>query len=331
MKPTRNLFASLLSLSVITLAGSHSAQAATRTWDGSTSGDWNEPTNWSGNSLPSANNDNASFAGAFGIGGTAITLGANQNTETLPISTATDFSLNDFTLTLASGDITRSATTSANALGLGTLNVATGSATEHPIRTKVALGANQTWSVTDIAQVLNATNEISGGFALTKAGNGNLTFTAANTYTGDTIIKAGTLELNGIASVLSTKIIVGDTGSNGAVLDVSGTTSNFEVTASQTLSGIGTINGGASTIQVNGTIAPGDVDRGNLASAGSINFANGSYTLVSQQLLVSYFGDSVNNSFTGGNDFVMVTVPEPSAALLGGLGALFLLRRRRNA
>jgi hypothetical protein len=51
----------------------------------------------------------------------------------------------------------------------------------------------------------------------------------------------------------------------------------------------------------------------------------------SKQFMVSYFGNSLTSSFTGGNDFVMQTVPEPSSALLGGLGALFLLRRRRSA
>jgi autotransporter-associated beta strand protein len=276
------------------------------------------------------------------------------------------------------------------------VTVDAGSATGHTIDTKVALGANQTWTVTDVAQVLNATNEISGGFSLTKAGNGNLTLTAANTYSGDTIIKAGTLKLDGIASVLSTKIIVGDTGSSGAKLDVSSTTSNFAVTTSQTLSGIGTIDGGASTIQVNGAIAPGDAIPGTLMSNGNIDFTNGSVLQIdlnsaaqydqlnvaggvsllgtlsvnasaytqnngdlfflvvndaaeaisgtfsnalegnivsfdSKQFMVSYFGNSLTSSFTGGNDFVMQTVPEPSSALLGGLGALFLLRRRRSA
>jgi len=35
------------------------------------------------------------------------------------------------------------------------------------------------------------------------------------------------------------------------------------------------------------------------------------------------------NSFTGGNDIALMAIPEPKAALLGGLGILLLLRRRR--
>ena len=48
--------------------------------------------------------------------------------------------------------------------------------------------------------------------------------------------------------------------------------------------------------------------------------------------IISYTanGDSLGSpSFTGGNDIALMAVPEPHAALLGGLGMLCLLRRRR--
>lgn len=44
---------------------------------------------------------------------------------------------------------------------------------------------------------------------------------------------------------------------------------------------------------------------------------------------ISYTGNSAGGTFTGGNDVVLMAVPEPRAALLGGLGMLLLLRRRR--
>ncbi|MCU0779029.1 MAG: hypothetical protein MUF86_15370, partial [Akkermansiaceae bacterium] len=55
------------------------------------------------------------------------------------------------------------------------------------------------------------------------------------------------------------------------------------------------------------------------------------YVFGGQDFQISYFGDYGTNSFTGGNDVVLMAVPEPGAALLGGLGTLLLLRRRRAA
>lgn len=45
--------------------------------------------------------------------------------------------------------------------------------------------------------------------------------------------------------------------------------------------------------------------------------------------IISYSADSTGDAFTGGNDVALMAIPEPEAALLGGLGLLFLLRRRR--
>jgi fibronectin-binding autotransporter adhesin len=45
---------------------------------------------------------------------------------------------------------------------------------------------------------------------------------------------------------------------------------------------------------------------------------------------ISYIGNSGGNTFIGGNDIVLMAVPEPRAALLGGIGMLMLLRRRRT-
>ena len=57
-----------------------------------------------------------------------------------------------------------------------------------------------------------------------------------------------------------------------------------------------------------------------------------SYT---RSVLTTTFNSTNSRLFIGGGnglsfDNIVVTVPEPSAALLGGLGVLGLLRRRRN-
>jgi autotransporter-associated beta strand protein len=48
-----------------------------------------------------------------------------------------------------------------------------------------------------------------------------------------------------------------------------------------------------------------------------------------QNWLISYQANSSGGTFTGGNDVALLAVPEPHFALLGGLGVLVLLRRRR--
>ncbi len=45
---------------------------------------------------------------------------------------------------------------------------------------------------------------------------------------------------------------------------------------------------------------------------------------------ISYTADSVGGTFTGGNDIALKAIPEPSAVLLGGLGSVLLLLRRRR-
>ena len=61
-------------------------------------------------------------------------------------------------------------------------------------------------------------------------------------------------------------------------------------------------------------------------------FTCGTFNVSGQEYQITYqanFEDAP--SFTGGNDVALMAVPEPAAALLGGLGMLGLLRRRRVA
>jgi MYXO-CTERM domain-containing protein len=383
MKPTRNLFVSLLSLSAITLCNLQNAHAVLVTWDGSHGSQdvWTTKQNWNG-----AGNKTVPVAGDdlhfFGPGR------STTNSNNLPVATsfigltfdagALAFTLNGNSITLAGNVVNSSTNTQTINFGV------------------ILSGSTRDFNAASGDLAVSGSGTISGGFGVNKTGNSTLTFATANTYTGDTTIKAGTLKFDGNASVLSTKIIVGDSGINGGSLDVSTNTvpGGFQVTGTQTLSGTGTVIG-ASTIQLNGIVAPGNSGAGVL-NTGNINFASGSIlevdlnsaaaydklnvvggvtlagildvdasaytpnntdlffmvvndgseaisgtfsgvadlstvTFGSQQFKVSYTGNYDTNSFTGGNDFVMQTVPEPSAALLGGLGALFLLRRRRNA
>ncbi|MEI6072621.1 MAG: autotransporter-associated beta strand repeat-containing protein, partial [Verrucomicrobiae bacterium] len=75
--------------------------------------------------------------------------------------------------------------------------------------------------------------------ALTKAGSGNLTLAAANTYTGATTVSAGTLKV-GNATALSTSAV---SVTSGAALDLNGTV--MTGTNALTLNGTGITSGGA--------------------------------------------------------------------------------------
>jgi autotransporter-associated beta strand protein len=111
---------------------------------------------------------------------------------------------------------------------------------------------------------------------LTKTGLGTQTLTAANTYSGATNVSAGTLALSDTGTIAnSTNIIVGDAGSSGAVLDLTAKP-NFTIGATQTLSGIGTVNIGAGkTLTIEGTHAPGN-SVGTQNVTGNQSYASGS-------------------------------------------------------
>ena len=105
-----------------------------------------------------------------------------------------------------------------------------------------------------------------------KTGAGTTTLTGANSYTGATTIHAGTLALGATGSIAnSTTLVVGDTGSSGAVLDVTAKSGGFTVGAGQTLKGIGTVNG---AVAINGTLAPGNSIES--LATGALTFNGGS-------------------------------------------------------
>jgi len=194
-----------------------------------------------------------------------------------------------------------------------------------------------------------------------KDGNGTLTLSVANTYTGATTVSAGTLLVNNT------------TGSGTG-------TGNVSVAAGATLGGTGTISG---AVTVSGSIAPGnsigtlntgsvtwnagnawqfEVGDSNAADLLSItgdftqgtgsgwtfDFLNstalGTFTLVSwtgtTDFLATDFSQinydgAISGSFsitsaTNGS-LLFTAIPEPSTALAGILLGLGLLRRRRSA
>jgi len=119
-----------------------------------------------------------------------------------------------------------------------------------------------------LGQTRTESNAITGTGSLLKEGPGTLSLVASNSYTGDTIISAGTLALAEGATLGASDLI---RVAGGAKLDVSARTNGLTVTSGQTLAGSGTVEG---DLRIDGTVAPGN-------SPGTLTITNGNHTWAS--------------------------------------------------
>jgi hypothetical protein len=168
-----------------------------------------------------------------------------------------------------------------------------------------------------------------GTGGLTKQGSGRLTLSGANTYDGVTAISAGSLFVTGSLGNSSVTVGTGATvGGNGSLAG----SLNFDSGSMLDVSG--------GTLTVAGLVSFDNFGFGNLVGFDVNSVADGTYTLISGTNVdftnVSNFGLSNALSLGGGRSayfnsgsLQVVVIPEPSAALMGGLGILALLRRRR--
>jgi autotransporter-associated beta strand protein len=182
-----------------------------------------------------------------------------------------------------------------------------------------------------------ATNIADNGIAavsLTKSGVGTWVLTGSSTYTGQTTVSAGTLLVNGSLGnsnvSVSSGANFGGTGTLGGNLGLTSGSFFHVVDVNDSLTVTGTID----------LFAGFGVD--DLVGLDLSSVAAGTYTLINGTFGTGVFAGLSNNSLANAYDFgdgrsayfqdgslQLVVIPEPRAALLGSLGMLMLLRRRR--
>lgn len=211
----------------------------------------------------------------------------------------------------------------------------------------------------------NYTGKITGNIALVKDGSAKLTLSGTNTYTGTTTVTAGTLVINGNISTSTTTVQSGGTlagaGTAGSVIvDNGGTLAPGNSPGTLTISGdlglndssilafeldpfdtsvgsnINDLVTGISNFTLDGllnvTATSGTFDTVTTGTWRLFNYSgsltNNILSLNSMPALASGYSWSLDTATAG--QVNLTVVPEPGAALLGGLGMLALLRRRRG-
>ena len=154
---------------------------------------------------------------------------------------------------------------------------------------------------TNVNQTFGGT--ISGGGALLRGGNSATTLAASNTYTGPTVISAGTLGLGTNGSISHSSSI---SLAKGAMLDVSSQGANFHLGGGQTLFGSGNyyVNG-AMTANSGSVILPGGT-----TSSGTLNVG----------ALALNLGSALKYDLGGGQDLINVTNSGGLAVGAAGIG-----------
>jgi autotransporter-associated beta strand protein len=270
------------------------------------------------------------FSGANTFDGTLLATGTGGGALALGHVNAVQ------NATLDTGSATASRAVTFTAAGTNTYNIGALQGADD-----LDIGAN-TLSVGAKAVDTSFTGAISGSGGLTKVGANKLTLSGTNTYAGATTIEAGTLYVTGALSNSAVTVgangTIGSNGSAGGLangltinaggnLDLTGATINTNSTGVLSLTG-GSLTLGALTFQ-------------DLVGWDWLNAAEGTYELIDGSFSINWgstvylseataydFGNGKKGYFTSGS-LQAVIIPEPSAALLGGLGLLALLRRRR--
>lgn len=261
-----------------------------------------------------------SYTGGTTVNAGTLALGHATNT----LANAGAVNVNGGTLALGTNSDTVGAVTLTSGSITGTSGVLTGTSY-----------AVQSGSVSAILG--------GSGVGLSKTTGGTVTLSNTSTYSGATTVSAGTLYVTGALSNSAVTVEANGTiGRNGAA--TGGLGNGLSILAGGNLDLTGATLGTNSTGIIgitSGTLTLGNLSFSDLIGWDYANAAFGTYELIDGNFTVN-FGSTASISpataanlgngrfgyFTSGS-LNAVIIPEPSAALLGGLGMLLLLRRRR--
>jgi autotransporter-associated beta strand protein len=300
-----------------------------------------------GTTLQLRSDNNATFNGGNGMGGignASITIDVNQLTS----------GNSNKTLTFATGGFDTYNTTinatggNGYTLAIGAINNGYGgSLTLNADTANLTIGnIGSSSAVSSLSVSGNADTTITGAInsfgGMAKSGGGTLTLSGSHTYTGATTVSAGTLYVTGALS--SSAVTVGADGTigsngaagtlgNGLAINAGGNLDLTGATLALNSTGILSLTGGSLTL--------GNLTFQDLVGWDWANAAVGTYELIDGTFSINWgstaylsaetaydFGNGKKGYFTSGSLNVVV-IPEPQAALLGGLGLLCLLRRKR--
>lgn len=266
----------------LTISG---AAALVSTWTADADGSWGTGSNWN-NGIPNAVGDQANFLSAITQPRT-VSLNGSRTVGTIVFSNTNSYTIaqgSSGSLILNNGAATAQVTDS-----LG----------NHTISAPVSLsGSSAIFTVTNSGDTLTASNVVSGIGSLTKNGSGTLALSAANTYSGGTILNLGVVQistsqalgsgtttyagnstlrsaadnLNLTNSIVLNNSVTGTIDTQGNTTIISGTISDTNANGSIAKSGSGTlVLLGSNSYAGNTTINSGTLQLGNGGTAGSVN------------------------------------------------------------